>query len=513
VRSATRTPGADATLPLLIQGGMGVAVSNHRLARAVAMTGHLGVVSGTAIDLVLVRRLQDGDPDGEMRNAMAQFPVPAIAEQVLQRYFLPGGRSERPYRGISMHSHRDRHPTQDLLVLAAFVEVLLAKRDHHGCIGINLLTKVQIPTVPTLFGAMLAGVDYVLMGAGIPREVPGILDRLAAMQAVETKLDVTGAAAADIIPHLRFDPNRFDVSTAPRRPAFLPIVSSHTLATVLARKANGSVEGFIVEAPTAGGHNAPPRGTPTYDAIGQPRYGERDHVDLAAMRALGLPFWLAGGRDTPERVRDALADGATGVQVGTLFAFCRESGIAPALRRAVLDTVESGREFVLTSSRASSTGYPFKVASVPGTLSEEGVYAARTRVCDLGYLREAYPKPGGGVGYRCPGEPVDDYVAKGGDASATAGRLCLCNGLAATVGLGQVRVAGAEPGVITSGDGLGAIRTMLNDHDDYSAADVVAHLMGGARGASATNCGPHPGASKQQSRLESTRTERVTVLR
>ena len=502
MRSATRTLGADATLPLLIQGGMGVAVSNHRLARAVAMTGHLGVVSGTAIDLVLVRRLQDGDPDGEMRNAMAQFPVPAIAEQVLQRYFLPDGRRERPYRSISMHSHRDKHVSQDLLVLAAFVEVTLAKRGHDGQIGINLLTKVQIPTVPTLFGAMLAGVDYVLMGAGIPREVPGILDRLAAMQAVETRLDVTGAAAADIIPHLRFDPNRFDVSTAPRRPAFLPIVSSQTLATVLARKANGSVEGFIVEAPTAGGHNAPPRGTPTYDAIGQPLYGERDHVDLAAMRALGLPFWLAGGRDTPERVRDAFADGATGVQVGTLFAFCRESGIAPALRRAVLDTVESGREFVLTSSRASSTGYPFKVASVPGTLSEEGVYAARTRVCDLGYLREAYSKPGGGIGYRCPGEPVDDYVAKGGDASATAGRLCLCNGLAATVGLGQVRVAGAEPGVITSGDGLGAVRTMLNDHDDYSAADVVTHLMGGARGASATNCGPHPGSSKQQSRLE-----------
>jgi NAD(P)H-dependent flavin oxidoreductase YrpB (nitropropane dioxygenase family) len=502
VRSATRTLGADATLPLLIQGGMGVAVSNYRLARAVAMTGHLGVVSGTAIDLVLVRRLQDGDPDGEMRNAMAQFPVPAIAEQVVQRYFLPDGRRERPYRSISMHSHRDKHASQDLLVLAAFVEVMLAKRGHDGQIGINLLTKVQIPTVPTLFGAMLASVDYVLMGAGIPREVPGILDRLAAMQAVETRLDVTGAAAADTIPHLRFDPNRFDVSTAPRRPAFLPIVSSHALATVLARKANGSVEGFIVEAPTAGGHNAPPRGTPAYDAIGQPLYGERDRVDLGAMRALGLPFWLAGGRDTPERVRDALADGATGVQVGTLFAFCRESGVAPALRRAVLDTVDSGREFVLTSSRASSTGYPFKVASVPGTLSEEGVYTARTRVCDLGYLREAYAKPGGGIGYRCPGEPVNDYVAKGGDASATAGRLCLCNGLAATVGLGQVRVAGAEPGVITSGDGLGAIRTMLNDHDDYAAADVVTHLLGGLRGASATSDGPHPEARKHGSQLE-----------
>ena len=30
-----------------------------------------------------------------------------------------------------------------------------------------------------LYGAMLAGVDYVLMGAGIPRTIPGILDSLA----------------------------------------------------------------------------------------------------------------------------------------------------------------------------------------------------------------------------------------------------------------------------------------------------------------------------------------------
>jgi NAD(P)H-dependent flavin oxidoreductase YrpB (nitropropane dioxygenase family) len=499
---ATHTQVADAIPPLLIQGGMGVAVSNYRLARAVALTGHLGVVSGTALDLVFARRLQDGDPGGEMRDAMARFPIPAIAEQVLERYFLPDGRHERPYRGISMHSHRDRHTSQDLLVLAAFVEVMLAKRDHDGRIGINLLTKVQIPTVPTLFGAMLAGVDYVLMGAGIPRDVPGVLDRLAAMEPVETRLEVAGASAADTMPHLRFDPNRFQISTAPRRPAFLPIVSSVALATVLARKASGSVEGFVIEAPTAGGHNAPPRGAPTYDAIGQPVYGERDQVDLGAMRALGLPFWLAGGRDTPERVREALADGATGVQVGTLFAFCRESGIAPALRRAVLDTVVSGREFVLTSARASSTGYPFKVASVPGTLSEQEVYAARTRVCDLGYLREAYVKPGAVVGYRCPSEPVGDYVAKGGDAAATADRLCLCNGLVATVGFGQVRAGGVEPGVITSGDGLGAVRTMLIDRDDYSAADVVMHLMDGVRDAPATSLGPHPEARKHGSRSE-----------
>jgi hypothetical protein len=192
---------------------------------------------------VLARRLQDGDPGGEMRNAMARFPAPGIAEQVLQRHFRPAGRSGRPYRGISMHSHRDKHASQDLLALAAF-EVMLSKRDHHGRIGINLLTKV---------------------------------------------------------------------------------------------------------------------------------------------------------------------------------------------------------------------------ASVPGTLSEREVYTARTRTCDLGY-RETYVKPRGGIGYRCAAEPVADYVAKGGDA-------------AATVGLGQVRAVGIEPGLVTSGDGLGSIRAVLGDRDDYSAADVVTHLM------------------------------------
>jgi nitronate monooxygenase len=187
--------------------------------------------------------------------------------------------------------------------------------------------------------------------------------------------------------------------------------------------------------------------------------------------------------------------------VGTLFAFCRESGVAPALRHAVLDTVRSGREFVLTSSRASSTGYPFKVAAVPGTLSEPEVYATRTRKCDLGYLREAYVKPHGGIGYRCAAEPVADYVGKGGDAAATVDRNCLCNGLAATVGLGQVRAVDIEPGLVTSGDGLGSIRAVLGDRDDYSAADVVTYLMSSAPLALTNIVSDPDDASPRQSRL------------
>ena len=69
-------------LPRVIQGGMGVGISHWRLARAVSEAGQLGVVSGTALDQILVRRLQDGDPGGHMRRALDRFPFPAMAGRV-----------------------------------------------------------------------------------------------------------------------------------------------------------------------------------------------------------------------------------------------------------------------------------------------------------------------------------------------------------------------------------------------------------------------------------------------
>src|SRR5579859_5928105 len=78
--------------PQIIQGGMGAGVSGWRLARAVSQTGQLGVVSGTALACILVRRLQIGDPGGQMRHALEQFPVPRVAAKVLADYFIPGGK-------------------------------------------------------------------------------------------------------------------------------------------------------------------------------------------------------------------------------------------------------------------------------------------------------------------------------------------------------------------------------------------------------------------------------------
>jgi nitronate monooxygenase len=469
--------------PVIIQGGMGVAVSDWRLAKAVSSQGQLGVVSGTAVDLVLVRRLQLGDPGGHVRRAMAAFPIPGIVDDILDRYFIEGGKSEdERFKQKPMGKLRPSRRLQDLIVVGNFVEVWLAKEGHPKPVGINFLEKIQAPTLPSLYGAMLAGVDYVLIGAGIPRAIPAILDRLAEGAPVEMKADVKKATANDD-PYLRFDPAEYSDGLLPpvQRPRFLAIVSSHVLATMLIRKVESVVDGFVIEAPTAGGHNAPPRRKDGLNHRGEPVYGEKDVPDLEVFRELGRPFWLAGSFGRPEQVKQALSEGAAGVQVGTAFAYCEESGLAPEIKQQVLEESRRGRARVFTDPVASPTGFPFKVVELDGTLSEDQVYRKRARICDLGYLRTAYIDDDGGTGWRCPAEPVDDYVRKGGDIEDTVGRKCLCNALMANIGLGQTKRDGTqEPILVTSGDDVADVaRFLANGTEGYSAADVIDYLLGG----------------------------------
>jgi len=464
-------------LPTIIQGGMGVAVSGWKLARAVSVRGQLGVVSGTALDTVFVRRLQDGDPDGAMRRAMSAFPLRETAERALERFFIEGGRPPgQPYRLLPMYRQTVSRERKQLTALANFVEVFLAKEGHDGVVGINFLTKVQTPTLPSLYGAMLAGVDYVLMGAGIPREIPGALDALSENRAASLRFDVEGMPASEPL-YLTFDPGEtgFDTSVTLKRPAFLPIISATSLATTLARKANGSVEGFVVEGPTAGGHNAPPRGEPKFNERGEPMYGDRDAVDLMKLRDLGLPFWLAGGTGSPDSLNAAIALGAAGIQVGTLFAFCEESGFADDLKNDVVSRAARNEVDVITDPRASPTGYPFKVVRWAG---DEEVFGTRERKCDLGYLRNAFRREDGKVDYRCAAEPVADYVRKGGMEEDTVGRRCLCNALTANIGQAQERREGSvEPPLLTSGDDLLKISAFLNGRTSYTADNVLDYLL------------------------------------
>jgi len=425
------------TLPVIIQGGMGIGVSSWPLARAVAQQGQLGVVSGTALDNLLIRRLQDGDIGGNVRRAMEAFPYPAVASETLRRFFKPEGRSDgEPYALLPMYRQVVDSARNQLTILANFVEVWLAKEGHDGKVGINFLSKVQMPTLPSLYGAMLAGVDYVLMGAGIPREIPGALDSLSNHEASSIRLDIQGPSD-EKEERLQFDPREFIEGLLPRltRPKFLPIIASNSLATMLAKKANGRVDGFVVEGPTAGGHNAPPRGEKRLNEQGEPVYGERDSVDLKKLSKLGLPFWVAGGAGRPGTIDEAQEEGGVGIQVGTLFAYCRESGLLEGLKRSVLEM-------------------------------------------DLGYLRVPFRKTDGNLGYRCPAEPVRTYLAKGGAEEETEGRKCLCNALLANVGHAQARGQGVEEApLLTSGDDLSILSEFLQGRDSYSARDVIDYLL------------------------------------
>lgn len=471
--------------PIIIQGGMGIAVSDWKLARAVSLKNQLGIVSGTAINSVLVRRLQDGDQDGSQRRALAAFPFQGIAEKILETYFIEGGRPVgQPYKRAPMFQIESPKALLQLTVAACFVEVWLAKEGHQGKVGLNLLEKIQLPNLACLYGALLADVDYVIMGAGIPREIPGALDLLSENKEATLKIPVDGGE--DVF--TRFNPKEVletENLKALKRPYFFPIVSSATLALNLKRKSTGRVDGFIVEGPLAGGHNAPPRGPLKLNDRGEPIYGERDVVNLGEMKALELPFWMAGHYATPEKLAEVRAQGAHGIQVGTLFAFSEESGVSKEHRQRALTEILNQKPpeggWIFTDPRSSPTGFPFKAARLSWTISETEKYLERKRICDLGYLRHAFQKTDGSVGQRCPAEPVQDYLKKGGLEEDTVGRKCLCNALFADVGLAQIQAGGkTEQPLLTAGDDLNFVARILKPGaTSYSAANVIDYLTQG----------------------------------
>ena len=470
--------------PQIIQGGMGIGISSWQLARSVSLKGQIGIVSSTAIELVLIRKLQIGDPGGHLRRAFKAFPDQSVTARVLEKYFIEGGKPDgQPFLPKPMASDKLGWRLKELIIVANFTEVYLAKEDHDGLVGINFLHKIQTPFLPALYGAMLAEVDIVAVGAGIPLEIPKIIDGLCRGDEVTFTLHVQGTKNEHL---LTFDPQTAlsEEFLITKRPLFFPIVSSVTLATVMAKKCLGKVSGLIIEGPSAGGHNAPPRGAAKLNEKGEPIYGPRDDVNFEAIKSLGLPFWLAGSYGTPEKLASALATGATGIQLGTLFAFSDESGLRSDLKADIVGKCKHPEELeVFKDPLASPTGFPFQVLSVKGSLSDQEVYEDRCRQCDLGFLRESYEREDGSLGWRCKAEDPAEYVKKGGKLEDTIGRKCLCNSLMANIGLAQIRKSDSkdsyiEPTLITCGEDMSSISALLGrDKSSYQSSDVIDYLL------------------------------------
>lgn len=464
----------------LVQGGMGVDVSTPPLAKEVSMRGGQGTVTGAAADIVVARKLQKGDPGGDYRRALAHFPFPEIAKLVLDEYFVP---SDDPTHGPPFKS--TIRPSLDpsrlaiaLLVCANFAIVWLAKEGHSNPISINYLEKMAMVHLHSIYGAMLAGIDIITMGAGIPLHIPAVLDAYARGEAAEYPVPITGLDSGTIT--MRFDPATFFGQSMPalKRPKFLPIVSSDTLAKWLNKELPGRVDGFVIEGPEAGGHSAKPRRKPpAFNSSGEPVYDDLDKPNFKKLVALGLPFWLAGGYASPHGLAQALSVGATGIQAGSIFALCNESGLDPKIRREIIRLYHHGKLRVRKDPRASSTGYPFNVVQMFGTLSDDGVYSDRHRTCSQGALLTPHRLPNGSIVYRCSAEPVRVYQANGGDLADTIGVRCLCNGLLSVVRRGDP----GEPPIGTLGSDTGFLRYLTPEwYSSYTAAQAMEYLLGPA---------------------------------
>jgi NAD(P)H-dependent flavin oxidoreductase YrpB (nitropropane dioxygenase family) len=466
-------------LPQIIQGGMGVAVSDWKLAKAVSSHGGMGVVSGTAIDAVLIRRLESGDKGGDVRRALAAFPNQETAKALIEKYFIEGGKAaEASYSNApKLLIDASRH-SNDLLIAGAFVEVWLAKEGHSGPVGINFLEKIQMGSAAGILGAMLADVDYVIMGAGIPREIPRYITDIANKRESFITVDVVNGESQRITinPADFVDINNFEF----KRPKFLAIIISDILAAYLARDESSRPDGFIIEGPSAGGHNAPPRGKIEFDEENEPIYGPRDLANLEKMQKYGYPYWLAGGFGGRGKLKEALALGAAGVQVGTLFALSQDSGFTDQIRNQILNSLKDGSFEIHTDMKASPTGFPIKIVSLPGTTAMPEVFAARPKLCDMGYLREPIKTSNGEIRYRCPSEPETPYLKKEGTMEETVGRKCLCNGLFANIGLGQHRRDGYdEAPIVTLGSDVDGCRELIKDFPGgWSAAAAVDFIAG-----------------------------------
>jgi nitronate monooxygenase len=310
----------------IIQGGMGVGVSLHPLAKAVAQEGGLGVVSSACLDRLVSKRT---------------------------------GKKVNTYE-------------------AAYEEISLS-RVKGGFVGINIMMALVRDFSDSVKGALDAGADAIISGAGLPLSLPAI--------------------------------------QPPKDTALVPIVSSARALDIICKKwekLGYRPDAVVLEGPLAGGH-----------------LGFRiDQVDLEANRLENLlppvkdramkcgdfPVIVAGGIYSHDDINKFMGMGADGVQMGTRFLATEESSATEAYKQAVIGAKED--DIVVAHRPGSPCGLPFRVIKQsPMYLSS--LEARRTPKCDKGYV---LLKDAEGNFTICPAKEDNKNY------------FCICNGLLSSSG-------------------------------------------------------------------------------
>lgn len=262
----------SARLPI-IQGGMGVGVSLSSLAGAVAAEGGIGVISTAQIGFYR--------PDFEKNPLAANLR--AIREQI----------------------------------------ALARKKSGGGIIGVNIMAATK-NYKDYVTEAVRSGVDLIISGAGLPKNLPEYVRNSAAKIA--------------------------------------PIVSSEKAARVICRLWDKhhrcAPDMVVVEGPLAGGHLGfsekalAPFADGDAAAISEilKNYDGEICRIIRVCREYGekyekeIPVIVAGGIDTPQKAEHYLALGASGIQAATPFVATKECDAHESFKEAY---VKAGKEDVV----------------------------------------------------------------------------------------------------------------------------------------------------------------------
>jgi nitronate monooxygenase len=314
-------------LPLpIVQGGMGVGVSLHPLASAVALEGGLGILSSACLDRLVTKRT---------------------------------GKKTSTYDAV-------------------YEEVSLAKA-AGGFAGINIMVALQRDYEASVRGAIDAGADAIISGAGLPLSLPQI--------------------------------------QKPGDTALIPIVSSARALDLICRRwerQGQRPDAVVLEGPLAGGHLGF-----RMDQVDLPENTLEallSSVKESAIAHGDIPLIVAGGIYTNEDIRRFLAMGADGVQMGTRFLATEESSATAAYKQAVVEATEE--DILVANDPGSPCGLPFRVIKQsPMYLS--ALARRRKPKCDKGYVLLKDEK---GNFTRCLAKESNFH------------HFCICNGLLSSAG-------------------------------------------------------------------------------
>jgi nitronate monooxygenase len=256
----------------IVQGGMGIGISAHRLAGSVAGLGGVGTLSSVDLrrhhpDLMarttgLAGRLDDA----QVKDLINAANLEAIGREIAQARRIAGGR---------------------------------------GLLAINVMRAVD-EYAPSVKRALEAGIDAIVVGAGLPLDLPDL-----AAEHPETLL--------------------------------IPILSDARGVQLIVRKwerKNRLPDAIVIEHPRyAGGH----LGAATIGDLRDPRFDFENVLpqSRAFFRSAGLeheiPLIAAGGLRSCADIARVQSLGAAAAQLGTPFAVTEESDAHPEFKRVLAE--------------------------------------------------------------------------------------------------------------------------------------------------------------------------------